>query len=250
MSTTTAARPPQTQPRSPRRRRDLECSPLEGLSWKPSEVEASLSAVFQHVRDDALEAIEWYQRARKPKRLLAVSTRTLAIASFGAAAALPLIAPLASATIDRLWMALVIAIAGGALAVDRFLDGTSGWIRCMKTEQQLRDELEAFELEWEFGRAALQGQSPNLEQTIAMLQRAKAFAAHVNTVVQTETNAWVEEFQSSIKQLDEALRSRTADTREREERRRGSPIFAVPVTSAPGAPANKSNELIQEVNVP
>jgi hypothetical protein len=146
-----------------------------------------------------------------------------------------------------LWIALAIAVAGGAMALDRFLGGTSGWIRCMKTELQLRDELEAFELEWEFGRAALLGNVPTLDQTIAMLQRAKSFAAHVNAVVQTETNAWVEEFQSSVKQIDEALRTRTTDSREREERRRGSPIFAVPTGPAPH-PANQP--LGQAVNTP
>src|SRR5688572_15858949 len=84
-----------TPKRAKGRRTDLECNPLDGLCWKPGEAEASLAIVFNHVRDDAADAINWYRRARKPKRLLAISTRTLAITLFGAAAALPLIAPLA-----------------------------------------------------------------------------------------------------------------------------------------------------------
>jgi hypothetical protein len=245
--TATSGSQPTTKPK--RRRDDLVCNPLEGLCWKPEEAEASLSIVFHHVRDDALDAIDWYKTSRRPKKTLAIYARTVAIGLFGAAAALPLIDPLISAiTIDSLWIALLIALAGGALALDRFLGGTTGWIRCMKTELELRDELEAFELEWECARAALQGNVPSLEQTSAFLQRARAFAAHVNTVVQTETNAWVEEFQSSIKQIDDALRSRVADTRDREERRRGSPIFAVPVTQA--QPTNPTNGITQEVRVP
>jgi hypothetical protein len=227
----------------------MECNPLDGLCWKTSEVEESLTIVFQHVRDDALEAIDWYKSARKPKKMLAIYARTTAMGLFGAAAALPLLDPLIpTVTIDSLWIALLIALAGGALALDRFLGGTSGWIRCMKTELQLRDELESFELEWECARAALQGNVPTLEQTAAFLQRAKGFAAPVNTVVQTETNAWVEEFQTSIKQIDDALRSRAADTREREERRRGTPVFAVPIPPTPSS--GQTNGVTQEVSVP
>lgn len=241
---TTAA---QASGKSKRRRHDMECNPLDGLCWKPSETEESLAIVFQHVREDAREAIDWYKRARKPKKKLAVYSRITAIALFGAAASLPLIDPLIDTiTIDSLWIALLIAVAGGGLALDRFLGGTSGWIRCMKTELQLRDELEAFELEWECARAALQGSIPTQEQTGAFLQRAKAFAAHVNTVVQTETNAWVEEFQSSIEQIDDALRTRVAATREREDRRRGTPLFAVPI---PPATTNQSNGITQEMSV-
>jgi hypothetical protein len=88
---------------------------------------------------------------------------------------------------------------------------------------------------------------PTLEQTAAFLQRAKAFAAHVNTVVQTETNAWVEEFQTSIKQIDEALRSRTADRRDGDERRRGTPVFAVPINQ--NQTPNQTNGITQEVTV-
>jgi hypothetical protein len=248
MSSPTATVTAQPTRKSKRRRDDMQCNPLDGLCWKTSEVEESLAIVFHHVRDDALEAIDWYKSSRRPKKLLAIYARTVAIGLFGAAAALPLVDPLITAvTIDSLWIALLIALAGGALALDRFLGGTSGWIRCMKTELQLRDELETFELEWEFARAALQGNVPTCDQTAAFLQRAKAFASHVNTVVQTETNAWVEEFQTSVKQIDDALRSRASDTRDRDDRRRGTPVFAVPIPQTPTP--SQTNGVTQEVSV-
>jgi hypothetical protein len=73
--------------------------------------------------------------------------------------------------------------------------------------------MESFELEWEAQRATWQGNDPTIEQVSDMLARAKAFAALVNGIVQEETNAWVEEFQTSIRQVDETLKARAEESK-------------------------------------
>ena len=193
---------------------ELSCFPLSELSWKPEDCESSLNAVFKHVRQDALNAIGWYVAARRPKRRLATGARLLAVTLLGAAALLPLMEGIIFTRIDPIWISLTIAAAAAAIGLDRALGSSSGWIRCIQTELQLRDALEAFELEWETARASWRGECPSAEQTSAMLQSAKTFAARVNIVVQEETNAWVNEFRSSISQLDERIRNR-AEARER-----------------------------------
>ncbi len=212
MATEQETTPPKTW-----NRRDLACYPLCGLSWKPEDCEESLNQVFEHVRRDALEAISWYVRARRPKRHVATSARFLAVALLGVAALLPLLEGILITQVQPIWISLAIATAAGAIGLDRALGSSSGWIRCIKTELQLRDALEHFELEWETTRANLRGTCPSPEQTTQMLKTAKDFAAQINIIVQEETNAWVEEFQSTINQIDEKLRSR-AEARARNDR--------------------------------
>lgn len=200
----------QTELQSPDkgRRRDLTCYPLVGLTWSADKCEESLNKVFEHVRRDAIEAVQWYSMARKPKRRLATSARLLAVLLLGVAALLPMVEGILLAEVQPIWISLAIAAAAGAIGLDRALGSTSGWIRCIKTELQLRDALEKFELDWECARADWRGACPEAEQTTAMLQTAKQFAEHINIIVQEETNAWVDEFQSTINQIEEKLRTR------------------------------------------
>jgi hypothetical protein len=217
-----------------RRRADLTVPGLKSLSWKGEDCAASLDAVFDHIHQDATSAIRWYTNARRPKRHLSFGSRLIVVVAFGVAAILPLLAQLGAAPgaptwirtlgawslFEPVWISIVLAIAAGAVAFDRALGGSTGWIRYIKTELQLRDALESFELEWECQRAAMQGERPCPQQTEAMLQRARTFAAEVNAIVQDETNAWVDEFQSSLRQIDEAVRARSvAEKAEKAETR-------------------------------
>jgi hypothetical protein len=202
---------------------DLKTPPLEDLSWKPPDWEPSLNAVFAHVRDDALGAIHWYVKARVPKRRVAVTARLFAITLLGSAAILPLLDGILFTDLPPVWISIIVALGAGAIAFDRWQGSSSGWIRYIKTELRIRDVLEAFELDWQIQRAAWQGNGPSAQQVEGMLLRAKGFAEQINAIVQEETNAWVEEFQSSIKQIDEALKARAeAATSRAEAARRGA----------------------------
>ena len=45
-----------------------------------------------------------------------------------------------------------------------------------------------------------------------MIVRCKTFANQINTIVKEETNVWVQEFQNSIKSLDDSLKTKAAET--------------------------------------
>jgi hypothetical protein len=128
------------------------------------------------------------------------------------AALLPMLEGIIVVEVEPIWISLAIAAAAGAIGLDRALGSTSGWIRFIKTELQLRDALEKFELDWECARAEWRGTCPDAERTTMMLQTAKKFAEQINVIVQEETNAWVEEFQSTINQIEDKLRSRREAT--------------------------------------
>jgi len=65
-------------PPSKRRRSfgDLIPTLLDDYAWDPDQAEASLDALFDHAREDAKEAINWYLRKKRSKKL--VATRSAA----------------------------------------------------------------------------------------------------------------------------------------------------------------------------
>jgi hypothetical protein len=95
---------------------DLETTPLEGAAWKAEDRDRSLRVVFEHVRNDALQAIHWYVKARRPKRFIATGARLLAIALLGTAALLPLLTPVLSKPPAPIWVSIAIALGAGARA--------------------------------------------------------------------------------------------------------------------------------------
>ena len=207
------------QPPKPRwGRGDIYGAPLEALSWKPADREAALASLFDHVRKDALEVVNWYAKAKRPKRRAAIVARLLAITAAGIAALLPLLDGIVDPTTawSSLWVSLALAIGAGLIAFDRYLGWSTGWIRYIKSELQVRDTLEIFELEWQADRATWQGEVPSVEQVARLLSATKAFVGRINAVVQEETNAWAEEFMGALQQIEDALKARDAEAKARE----------------------------------
>jgi len=203
--------------RSAWKKGNLERTPLEDVSWQPGDIDESLRVVFLHVRGDARDAADWYSKAKAPKKYLAFWTRLVALAAAGVAALLPLLDGIfwPGTDIPSLWVSLAVAVGAGALAADRYLGWSTGWTRYIKSELEIWDALESFELDWQEARAGWRGQEPSAEQVTRMLGLAKAFAERINTVVQEETRAWSEEFLSGLRQLEDTLAARKADAEAR-----------------------------------
>ena len=87
-------------------------------------------------------------------------------------------------------------------------------MRFIRTEMHLRQLHQEFEMNWERERAKWAGQEPSAEQVQQMFGRAVAFVTRVSEVVRQETEEWVLEFQSTLRQLDEAARERSDSQRD------------------------------------
>ncbi len=108
-----------------------------------------------------------------------------------------------------MWASVAIGVAAALVLLDRFFGSSTGWMRFIRTEMHLRQLHQEFEMSWERERAAWAGQDPSAKQVQQMLGRAMAFVTKVSEVVRQETEEWVREFQSTLRQLDEAARART-----------------------------------------
>jgi hypothetical protein len=93
------------------------------------------------------------------------------------------------------------------LAVDRFGDFSSGWIRYMLTAFEIRAALQEFRLEWACRYSQF---SPpiKLEDVCKALELAKAFVLKVERLVGDETRQWATEFQQNLAGMEKEIAAR------------------------------------------
>jgi hypothetical protein len=196
---------------------DLEVSALEELSWMPDARGSALEKVFKHVSGEAQRAIEWYLSKKHPKRLGARVLRCAAIVATTAAGLIPLLAEIYTADgkpqISPGWASVALVVAVALIGFDRFFGFSSAWMRFLTTEIQIRSALQAFQLDWEIQRAVWKGSAPTDEQVQEMLARCKAFLVQVNTCLENEMTAWIQEFQAALRQIDETAKARAEATK-------------------------------------
>lgn len=209
--------------------KDLMLNPMQQISWDEEHCEESLKTVYDHVVKDAKDSINWYISARKTKKYGGLGIRGAAVVLIAAAGLLPLIAALlkdsetaaAGATIP-LWQnpllaSVAVGLAAALVAFDRFFGFSSAWMRFMTAELNLRTALEEFEIDWYALRAPLRGQKPTGDQVVLMLTRCKEFVAKINGIVNDETKTWVEEFKSSLSEVDQAVKAAEIEAKTRAE---------------------------------
>jgi hypothetical protein len=184
--------------------------------WDPKEPAASLKHCKEFVVRRAKDAIAYYQYAKRPKKRRAIYLRIAALLFAGAAGLLPIFSQIMSDSqnatfqIEPAWASVFLALAAGAVALDRFLGYSSAWMRFMGSELKARRVTDEFELDWETVRAGWPAEGPSAAEAQQLIQRAKTFMVAVSEIVREETEQWISEFRETIKQLDDSARAAAA----------------------------------------
>ena len=191
---------------------------LDELDWSSAQRVESLTRLKAYVARHGANAVDYYQFAKKPKKRWAIWLRMGALLFAGAAGLIPILSQLFMTDagvpyVQPAWASVALALAAGALAIDRFFGFSSGWMRFMATELKARRTLDDFELEWESARAAWPDAGPSTEQVQDMIARATRFAGAVADIVRDETDQWMSEFREAIRQLDERSKAAVAEER-------------------------------------
>jgi hypothetical protein len=194
---------------------DLAPGQLEGLSWKPEACAGSLEAVFKHVTGQAAAAINWYLKAKEPKKRWARWLRVSAILAAAIAGIIPMLAQIflhldkehaGQPAIAPAWASVCLALAAAMVALDHFFGFSTAWTRYLAAEMDIRKSLDEYQIDWEAEKAGWGSTTPNADQVSRALARAKAFLVGVDTIVQQETNTWIAEFQSTLRLLDDTAK--------------------------------------------
>jgi hypothetical protein len=192
--------------------KDLEVGILEDLSWTANDCVSSLEKVFKYLSGEAQRAIAWYLSKKDPKRMGARFLRFAAIVATTVAGLIPLLAEIYTSNgqpkVSPAWASVALVLAVALIGLDRFFGFSSAWMRFLTTEIQIRTALQAFQLDWEIQRATWKGTAPTDQQMQEMLARCKAFLGQVNTFLEHEMAAWMQEFQASLQQIDDVAKAR------------------------------------------
>ena len=184
------------------------------LSWEPGKIVPSLEALFDRITKEAESAIGWYIRAKRPKQRWARLLRFGSIIAGTTAGLIPILAQMFSKDghpwIQPAWASVALGIAAALVLLDRFFGFSSAWMRYIATELNIQQLNQEFQLDWESDKATWLGSEPTADQLRSTLARFKAFVTQVNTIVRQETDAWIQEFQSTLKQIDEAAKAKAA----------------------------------------
>lgn len=213
------------------RKRLVPILPPQYVETDPPE--KVLAEVRRYVLENAQREVGWYAVSLGSKRRWSMALRGGALFLAALAGLLPLLNTL---VIEARWqtsgwfplpmtsLTLLLVAASGLVAIDKFWGFSSGWLRYLKTRQMLENRIETFHLDW---AAAWPGQgSPlGLAEVKALVAIARAFLDDVNLCVGEETNAWIQEFASSLQTLEDQVERRRSERAAKNEAPETTPLL-------------------------
>jgi hypothetical protein len=182
------------------REQDLQPGRFPDLPWGEGDLVASLEAVYHWVEGEAIRAAAWYINEKKSKARWSRTLRILAILFATAGAGLPFIAA-NNGVVDFEWGYVLLALAAGAVAMDRYFGFSTAWMRYITAEQAIQRRLQELQFAWASTQIARGNRVPSAHEVAAELEKLAAVAAALGDEVRTETMAWAEEFQTNIGEL-------------------------------------------------
>jgi len=175
--------------------------------WDATDVEVSLTRLKSFATSRAAEAVSYYRRIKRPKKWWAIRLRVLSLVFAGISGILPLLSqiyadPQGRPVIAPAWASVSLALAAGAVAIDRYFGFSSAWMRFMASELKISRALDRFELDWEATRAGMRVDGGG-DTAQVLMDRARRFVGDVADIVGAETAQWMSEFRETLRQLDE-----------------------------------------------
>lgn len=191
---------------------NIEFNPLPGVSWEPDRRRESLQRVADYVAGEAASAIDWYLRKKTGKQWPAKILRSLAIGATALAGLIPMLAEIITTEsgvprFSPVWASVALLVAATCVGIDRFFGFSSGWMRFLTTEMQIRRALHDFLLDWETRRAGWEGKDLGAQEAEAGLQHCKLFMSEVNDILKAEMDTWVTEFRAAVADIDKAAKA-------------------------------------------
>jgi hypothetical protein len=182
------------------READLEPGRFPDLPWGEADLAASLEAVYHWVEGEAIRAANWYLYEKKAKSRWSRALRIAAILFATAGAALPFIAA-NNGVVDFEWGYVLLALAAGAVAMDRYFGFSTAWMRYITAEQAIQRRLQELQFDWTSTLVTRGSRAPSAHEVAAELQKLAAVAAAIGEEIRSETMVWADEFQSNIGEL-------------------------------------------------
>lgn len=188
---------------------------LSQLQWDTENLKESLDKLYQFTLQKGESSEAWYWKNSRYKRGWAQFLRVFAILVTALGGIIPIITQIivtadGKPIFSPAWASVVLALGATALGLDRFFGFSTGWIRFITTALNIQAWIAEFKYEWELARVGWKGTMPTYEQAEAMISKCSAFSLKISNAVQEETHSWVEEFQATLKTLDQDLKNQAS----------------------------------------
>lgn len=187
---------------------DITAAAMPDLEWSGGQALESLRTLYLRAEGQALGMIGWYLREKGSKSRFSRALRALAILLAVGGGVTPLVNAAAPDVVAAQWGYVLLALAAGCVAFDRFFGFSSSWIRYMTTQFALQLLLAEFQHDWSAHVARLSGSAPTPDHLDAMLALIRSFSLGVVQLVEDETAAWASDLSEQIAGLE-----RTTDRR-------------------------------------
>jgi hypothetical protein len=219
-----------TEPAARRRLRngnrdvDLDLAAFPPLTWSRNEIRRSLDELYAWSERLATDAINWYLTEKRRKARRSRGLRALALLLATAGGAVPVVALATGRPAAGNWGFLLLALAAGCWAFDRFFGYSSSWLRYMATATSLRTQLVEYQTAWAKEMVAMAAREPDRTDAVRLIDFVRTFAWNVNDTIRVETEAWLVEFHTRLTELESRLQQSEGGL----TRRGGAPGVALP----------------------
>lgn len=187
----------------------------------PAQAFSSIQTLHGKLLAKVEDAVGWYRCKRRGYRVWAKGLRGLATVLVVFGGLVPFLvllgsgddAPLKAVSINPNLGYLLFALAGGLLAINRYLGISSAWIRYIGTALKLEQAQEQFQLDWIQKLAAMGGEPKGTKDVEALVAELRSFLDRINTIIHTETQTWAHEFERDLGLLEKAASNADAKTK-------------------------------------
>ncbi|MFE4622512.1 SLATT domain-containing protein [Streptomyces mirabilis] len=179
---------------------DLRAVEIPDLSNRDDPA-AIIRELFAWVESFAVESINWYSREKVSKARWSRCLRLLAVLSFALGTVTPVVTVGMGWSKEAIWGYGLIGIGACCVAIDKVCGFSSSWMRYVSTAISLNRQLLMFQASWPRIEAKIARES-NAEHFSQAVQDLVNFVDGFSLVMETETLAWVSEFQNHIIQLE------------------------------------------------
>ena len=180
--------------------RDIEGPDFSDLDWSEKARNSSVSTMGARAATYSRETERWYAKKRRSKRRWGRRLRVAAIMLGSIAAIVPLLSEIYSngseVTIAPGWATVALVLAATLVALDHYFGFSAAWMRFMRAELELARLRHAFEYEWQASSVAADPISN--DELAGLFEKAADFVRTVDETVGRETEAWIQEFKSSL----------------------------------------------------
>lgn len=179
---------------------DLRAVSFLGVSDHEDPAKA-LRELYVWVENFAIESINWYTREKISKARWSRFLRFLAVLAFALGTVTPVIVVGMGWSKESIWGYGLIGLGACCVAIDRAYGFSSSWMRYVSTALSLNRQLVTFQASWPSIEMRVVN-NPDVDEFYEAAKELVAFVEGITQLMESETLAWVSEFQSHVLQLE------------------------------------------------